>query len=146
MTDTQLLKRYVDEGDQQAFAELVRLHLDVVYSAARRQARGDAALAEEITQQVFIVFAAKAATLTDEVLIGGWLYNTARFVACDELRKVQRRAQHEQKAAAMANELRKASAPAKSDPWSDAETVLDEAMSKLDEQNRGLLVLRYLQG
>jgi DNA-directed RNA polymerase specialized sigma24 family protein len=67
-------------------------------------------------------------------------------VARDELRKVQRRSHHEKKAAAMSEELRRAAAPARTDAWSDAETVLDEAMADLDEQTRGLLVLRYFQG
>src|SRR5688572_15920968 len=120
MTDTQLLQRYVQNGDQQAFALLVRMHVDVVYSAARRQAGGDASRAEDVTQQVFILLAQKAKTLGDEVLIGGWLYNAVRFVARDEIRKEQRRALHEKKAAAMADEFRKASASSKPDAWNDA--------------------------
>src|SRR5688572_3188433 len=145
MTDTQLLHQYVEHRDQQAFGQLVRMHIDVVYSAALRQAR-DPHLAEEITQKTFELLAQKAATLSEQVLLSGWLYNTARFVACDEVRKVQRRAKHEKKAAAMAEESRKAATPDKSEAWEDAEIVLDAAMSDLDEQTRDLLVLRYFEG
>jgi RNA polymerase sigma factor (sigma-70 family) len=94
----------------------------------------------------FILLAAKASTLNDDVLIGGWLYNAVRFVARDEMRRDQRRTSHEQKAAAMAEEFRRAAAPGKEDAWSNAEQVLDEAMNDLDEPTRGLLVLRYFQG
>jgi RNA polymerase sigma factor (sigma-70 family) len=147
MTDRQLLRQYVEDRSQEAFAELVRRHVDVVYSAARRQARGNDHLAEDVTQQVFVLLAQKAATLGDEVLIGGWLYNAARLCACDLARKEQRRAIHEQKAAAMADEMRNASAPGvRSDKWDDAEQALDEAMGDLDEKTRGVLVLRYFQG
>ena len=39
LDDDQLLARYVNEGSQEAFAELVRRHLNFVYSAALRQVR-----------------------------------------------------------------------------------------------------------
>jgi RNA polymerase sigma factor (sigma-70 family) len=143
MTDWQLLQKYVETGDQDAFAQLVAQHVDVVYSAARRQAHGDAHLAEEITQQTFILLAQKAKSLGPDVLIGGWLYNSVRFIAHDLLRKEQRREHYEHKAAAMAQEIRNAAAPpGKQDAWDDAETVLDDAMNDLDEPTRGLLVQR----
>ncbi len=147
MTDTELLRQYAQEGSQEAFTQLVRQHVDVVYSAARRQARGDAHLAEEITQQVFILLAQKAKTLSDDVLLGGWLYNAVRFIARDQLRKVENRSHHEQKAAAMADELRNAAANGgKRDAWTDAEEILDDVLEKLDAPTRGLIVLRYFEG
>jgi RNA polymerase sigma factor (sigma-70 family) len=150
MTDMDLLRRYAQTGDQQAFADLVARHVDVVYSAARRQTRGDASLAEEVTQQVFILLAQKAKSLPQGVLLGGWLFNTVRFVARDALRKQQRREAHEQKAAEMAEQVRAASAAAsagaKSGAWADAEGVLDEAMAQMPESTRGLIVLKFFEG
>src|SRR4051812_39894232 len=120
MSDTELLQRFARDGSQEAFAQIVRHHVDFVYAAARRQAHGDRDIAEEITQQVFILLAQKARSLKQDVLLAGWLYNTVRFVARDAIRKEQRRSHHEQKAAAMAEELRKASTPGKRDALDNA--------------------------
>ena len=76
MSDLELLSQYVRTGSQEAFAQIVRLYVDMVYSAARRQLR-DAHLAEDVTQKVFVLLARKAPSLKREVLLGGWLYNAA---------------------------------------------------------------------
>jgi hypothetical protein len=39
--DSELLRRYAHERSEAAFAELVARHVDLVYSAALRQTRGD---------------------------------------------------------------------------------------------------------
>ena len=59
--DTQLLRRYADEGFEAAFAEVVRRHVDLVYGAALRQTHGNAALAQDVVQGVFTDMARKAA-------------------------------------------------------------------------------------
>ena len=53
MNDTEFLRRYIQEGSQEAFAELVRLRVGLVYSLALRQTGGDAHRAEEVAQAVF---------------------------------------------------------------------------------------------
>ena len=53
MNDTELLRRFVQEGSQEAFAELVRLRIGLVYSAAFRRSGGDAHRAQDIAQAVF---------------------------------------------------------------------------------------------
>jgi hypothetical protein len=52
MHDADLIREFVQDGSDTAFAELVQRHVDLVFSAARRQL-GDAHLAEEVTQSVF---------------------------------------------------------------------------------------------
>jgi hypothetical protein len=62
--DIELLRRYVFERSEAAFADLVRQHIALVYSAVLRQTNGDAPLAQDVTQVVFTDLARKAARLT----------------------------------------------------------------------------------
>src|ERR1043165_5949202 len=52
-TDLELLARYTRHHAEEAFAEVVRRHLDLVYSAALRQVRSTQ-LAEEVARTTFI--------------------------------------------------------------------------------------------
>jgi len=72
MTDWELLERYAQRGDNDAFAELVRRHIDMVYAAARRIAENDA---EDATQAVFVLLAEKARELPERGALGGWLHS-----------------------------------------------------------------------
>jgi RNA polymerase sigma factor (sigma-70 family) len=80
--DMRLLRRYVELGSQDAFAEIVRKHLPWIYSSCRRALR-DPHLAEDAAQAVFIVLARRAESITPETRLAGWLFNTARFVVKD---------------------------------------------------------------
>src|SRR5262245_53635380 len=99
-----LLRAYVDGGDEQAFSQLVARHIDMVYSSALRQVQ-DKHLAEEITQIVFIILARKAAALRPGVVLSAWLHKTTRYTAMNVLRAQARREAHERKAAEMTSEL-----------------------------------------
>jgi len=48
LTDQQLLRDYTERRSEAAFAELVRRHVDFVYSAALRMVR-DSHLAEDVS-------------------------------------------------------------------------------------------------
>jgi DNA-directed RNA polymerase specialized sigma24 family protein len=74
LEDRELLRRYADEAFAPAFDELVRRHLDHVYSAATRRVNGERALAEDVTQTVFIDFASKAKSIPAEMPPGAWLH------------------------------------------------------------------------
>ena len=64
MNDSHLLIQFT-QGSENAFAELVRRHVDLVFAAALRHVAGDRHRAEDIVQQVFIDLARKARTLTN---------------------------------------------------------------------------------
>ncbi len=83
--DTQLLTRYATRRDEASFAELVRLHLDHVYSTALRLVGGDAHLAEDVAQAVFTDLARKAGSLRECPTLSGWLHTSARFAAANQL-------------------------------------------------------------
>ena len=60
LTDQQLLRDYAGRRSEATFSELVRRHVDFVYSAALRMVR-DAHLAEDVSQGVFVVLASVSA-------------------------------------------------------------------------------------
>ncbi|HWF18607.1 MAG TPA: sigma factor [Verrucomicrobiae bacterium] len=64
-TDTQqLLAEYVGNGSETAFRELVARYLNFVYSTALRVVGGNAHLAEDVAQMVFINLARKFTAMT----------------------------------------------------------------------------------
>src|SRR5688500_244157 len=98
--DLELLRNYAESRSQQAFAELVRRYVDLVSTSARRQV-GEANLAEDVTQQVFLVLAAKARSLKSETALGAWLLAVTRNEARNTLKRLARRRRHERSAAEM---------------------------------------------
>ena len=80
-SDSDLLREYASNNSQDAFAELVQRHVDLVHSAALRQVGGDAHLAQDVAQTVFTDLARKARRLAHHQALSGWLYTSARFAA-----------------------------------------------------------------
>lgn len=140
--DAELLREYAATHSQAAFAELVRRHLGLVYSVALRQTYGDIHLAEDVTQQVFVACAAKAAALSRHPVVSGWLYRSTRYRAIDALRGEQRRRTREQQSLIM-NELTTPSAPEGS--YDGLRPVLDEVISELDAADRDAVTLRFFE-
>src|SRR5688572_4987729 len=140
--DATLLRGFTATRDQHAFAMLVRRYVDLVYSAARRQVRDDA-MAQDVTQQVFVTLADKARTIRDGEAVAGWLLVTTRYVALNSLRTEARRRRHEREAAVMQQKRQAGDAgPA----WDQVGPLLDEVVGKLKTEDRDALALRYFQG
>jgi len=138
-TDSQLLCAYAEHGSEPAFAELVRRHVDLVYSAALRMVcHSD--LAEDVTQCVFLALAKSADQLKDRPVLSGWLHRTAQNIAAQTVRSDVRRRAREQEAAAM-NELHEPDAV-----WEQVAPRLDNALGELSEADRDALLLRYFEG
>lgn len=138
MTDSELLRAYVEEGSEDAFAALAGRYVNLVYSAAVRQCN-DSEAARDIAQAVFLTLARKAATLSRETILSGWLYRTARFVALEYARQEMRRRRREE-----TMEIDDATNP--SDLWQMAAPCIDAAMEGLGEKDRTAIVLRFFQG
>ncbi len=138
--DRQLLAEYVSHNSEEAFATLVRRHINLVYAAAFRQV-GDFHTAQEVTQIVFLILACKAAGLKKETILSGWLYQTARLASASFLRS-ERRRQHREQEAFMQ------SVPNDSPPeprWEQLAPLLDEAIGRLGKTDRNAIVLRFFE-
>src|ERR1022692_1224022 len=140
LTDQQLVRQYTELRAEAAFGELVRRHVDLVYSAAVRMVR-DAHLAEDVTQGVFVALAQNARQLTDRPVWSGWLHRTAQNLAANVVRADVRRRVREQEAFAM-NELLSATPAA---AWEHLAPQLDAALGELAEPDRDALLLRYFE-
>ena len=140
LTDQELLRDYIGRRSETAFAELVRRHVDFVYSATLRMVR-DTHLAEDVTQGVFVALAQNARQLTDHPVLSGWLHRTAQNLAANTVRSDVRRRAREQEAAAM-NELLAAEPEA---IWEQIAPQLDAALGELNELDRDALLLRYFE-
>ncbi len=142
--DADLLRRYANEGEEQAFAELVRRHVNLVYSAALRQLNGDAHLAADATQLVFTDMARKAGTLARHRVLAGWLFTSTRFATAKLVRGERRRQVREHEAHRL-HELMHDDPSARLD-WDRVRPVLDEALGKLNENEREAILLRFFEG
>jgi len=136
--DLKLLKKYA-EGDESAFKVLVERFLNLVYSTALRQV-SNPSHAEEITQAVFIILAAKAKSISSSVILSGWLYQTTRLTASNFLRAQIRRQKYEQEA--YMESLLNDNHP---EAWKEIEPLLDAAMGELSQIERDVILLRYFE-
>jgi RNA polymerase sigma factor (sigma-70 family) len=140
MNDSDLLRRFAEEHADEAFAELVRRRIGLVYSAALRQVGGDAHRAEDVTQEVFIDLARKARSLARHPALIGWLYTSTHFAAAKSNRTEQRRNRREQEAHLM----HATSSTSTAEPdWERVHPVLDAAMHELSERDRQTVLLRF---
>jgi len=134
-----LLRRYAEQGSDDAFAALVTRHVNLVYSVALRRS-GNPHHAEEITQAVFIVLARKASGLRQGRALSSWLFQTTRLTAANFVRSEQRRRTREQEAhmQSLANEP-------SAEVWTRIAPLLDDAVAALREKERRAVLLRFYE-
>ena len=141
LDDMALVREFATRKSEAAFETLVARHLNLVYSAAVRQV-GDAHLAEEITQAVFIILARKAGSLREGTFLIGWLFKTTRYAASAERRAAARRQRRETEAYMETSISDNPDEAA----WQHIAPLLDEALAKLNETDRRAVLLRYFEG
>ena len=104
-TDFRLLREFVRRDDQEAFAMVVRRHIDLVYATALRKME-DQGAAEEVAQNDFSALARKAWRFAPDDSLPGWLYRTTLLETKDRLRRELRRRRREQTAAELGTTMR----------------------------------------
>ena len=94
-TDATLVAAYRDQGDQQAFAELVRRYREPVFRlAVSILGAGFAGEAEEIAQEVFLRVHHALASFRGEAQFSSWIYRIAFNMALNLKARVRYQAPH----------------------------------------------------
>jgi RNA polymerase sigma factor (sigma-70 family) len=139
LTDGQLLERFLD-GQEEAFATLVRRHGRTVLGVCRRVLT-NAHDAEDAFQATFLVLVQKARSITKREAVGSWLYGVAYRVALKARAEAVRRRKHERQAPDPAGD--QAIADGASD---EVRPIIDEEVNRLPEKYRRPIVLCYFEG
>ncbi len=137
-SDLELLQQFARDRSEDAFATLVKRHVDLVYSAAVRQVCSSQ-LAEDVSQSVFLDLSRNAEKLKPDTILTAWLYRVTRRTAIDVVRSESRRQLREQIAVELAD-MNSSDAH-----WDTIAPLLDEAMETLDEEERSSILLRYFE-
>jgi RNA polymerase sigma factor (sigma-70 family) len=140
LDDSQLLRQYSETGSDEAFAALVRQHVNLVYSVALRHV-DQPHQAEEVAHAVFIILAKKAKAVRDEKALSSWLFQTTRLTALNFMRSEVRRHFREH-ATYMQSVLNESSEVV----WDKIAPVVDAIVATLGEKERRALVLRFYEG
>jgi RNA polymerase sigma factor (sigma-70 family) len=135
--DGELLRRFLDNRDEEAFAELVRRHGALVLGVARRVV-GHAHDAEDVFQATFLVLARKADSVRRAASLAAWLHGVAARLGQKAVVAAARRRHRERQAALPLL------APPRGDP--ELEQRLHAEIASLPEALRLPLVLCALEG
>lgn len=138
--ETALTER-AQQGDREAFAELVRSHYEGVVRVVYRLC-GDAALAEDAAQETFIKAWLNLSSFRAGTSLRSWLYRIGVNSALDALRR-ERAKPDEMEAARLADS---ADGPETRLLQKERGAAVQRAILSLTEANRAILVLREFGG
>ena len=139
LTDGQLLGCFVERRDEAAFAALVKRHGPMIWGVCRRLLSHHDA--EDAFQAAFLVLSRKAATVLPREMVANWLHGVARQTALQIRRIAVRRRARERQVSEMPEP-----ASAEQDLWRDLQPLLDEALRRLPDKYRAVIVLCDLEG
>jgi RNA polymerase sigma factor (sigma-70 family) len=138
--DRELLHRFAEARDGDAFATLMQRHGPMVLGLARRVV-GDEQLAEDVFQATFLMLSRKVHTIRRAESLSCWLHGVAFRFALRARRSRQRRQERE-------THVHRSSPPTPLDELTAQEllAVLDEELHQLPENYRAVLILCCLEG
>jgi len=135
-SDMALVRRWINDSDGEAFAEIVARHSAMVYGTCVR-ILGDAVEAEDVTQDCFIKLG-EGRNLVGASL-GGLLHTLATHLSLNRLRAQSRRRRREIAYALDAQERVEVD-------WDDVQHHVDEAMADLPQRIREPIIAHFLEG
>ena len=139
--DFELLQRFTRDGEQSAFADVVRRHLDLVFATALRKVE-DSGAAQEVAQNVFAVLARKAWQFAPDDSLPAWLHKAALLESKSWLRGELGRRRRELTAAELRTTMH---TPEEQPAFQALLPLLDEALLSLREKDRTALLLRFYE-
>jgi RNA polymerase sigma factor (sigma-70 family) len=140
-SDTELLDRFRQHGDESAFAALVRRHGAKVLSACRRVLT-DPADIDDAFQATFLVLFRKIRNAHGPT-IGSWLHAVAHRIAVRARSDSRRRAEREKRAAGRSEQ---AAVLCHDLAWRETVAILHEVLDQMPDAYRRVLLLCYLSG
>lgn len=151
-SDEELARRF-NNGDQGAFSELVRRYQHRVFSMCLRWL-GNPTLAEEVAQDVFMSLYKALGSFRGDARLSTWIYRVT--VNHCKNRKTYRQRRRMDRHEPLEGDRRDEDAPkrqlADAGPGADAgahraeaEQLLQEALTAMDEEQRQIIVLRDIQ-
>lgn len=139
--DSDLVRR-AQRGDRQAFERLYRLHRNRIYAVLWRIAGNDPGLAEDLLQEAFVRAWQKLDSFRGDARFATWLHRLSVNVALSDRRIRVRRLERE---TALDGEAERTATGAK-DVYEDRRMDLEQAIAKLPERARTVLVLFDIEG
>ena len=139
-SDGDLLERFLQKQDEEAFASLVGRHGRMVLGVCRRML-GNVHDAEDVFQAVFLVLAQRAAIVNPRENVGRWLHGVACRTALDARKRLARRNSKEL-------QFEKIHEP-ELEPrelFESISPILDEEINRLPARYRDVLILCDLEG
>jgi len=130
-----LLRRFATGADAEAFAELVRRYVQMVYSASWRVLK-DETDATDVTQETFFELTRHAGRISGS--LAGWLHRVATQKSIDVIRRTAHRRKRERVYAR--------GRPVEVQSWQDMSEHVDLALDSLPEAMRTILLDHFVSG
>lgn len=147
MNDEDLIRRFVSDGDENAFETLIRRRLPSLRRIVAAAGPKDAADRDDILQEVLIRLHRALAKYRFDAPLSTWIFRIARNAALDEEKKRRRARARELRAGPIdADPAVRSAGPEEAVLSSERTQELKELFYRLAEADRQLLLLREKEG